>query len=402
MRKEVLDMNVRVKGKRTKVIFFCMMFACTLMFGSIAQSADSIKIGVVLCITGYGGALGTPEKEAIQVEMEKINSKGGLLGKQIEIYFEDDQSNPTNSAVATTKLIRDKSVCAVIGSSLTNNCMAMLPIFEREGVVNVSLGAGREITQPLRKWVFRIPATDTKLSPILLSFAVKRLGAQKIALFHGTDASGMMGAQGIIENVEKYNAKIIITEKFDPKDTNMTPQLAKIKAARPDVIILYGTSAPASVIAKNYQQLELEKIPVIGSHGIPTRDFIKIAGEAVEGGRWIFLGLRGYVAEKLQPDDPYRKNVHDPFLEGLKKKYGGDKKYNVFHGNGFDGFHAVIAGLRVAGTDNRVALRDAMEKASFPGFQGEFNYTPTDHDGQDTEKNRIPVIIKGGEFWPYK
>jgi branched-chain amino acid transport system substrate-binding protein len=60
----------------------------------------------------------------------------------------------------------------------------------------------------------------------------------------------MMGAKGITDNAAKYNVSIIITEKFDPKDTNMTLQLSKIKAARPDAILLYGSAPPAIVISK--------------------------------------------------------------------------------------------------------------------------------------------------------
>lgn len=370
--------------------------------GGLVQAAEPIKVGAVLSVTGYAGLIGTPQMEAIQVFAEKVNREGGVLGRPVEVYFEDDQSNPANSVIVASKLIHDKKVCAIIGSTLTNMCMAMLPIFERERVPNVSFGAGHEITDPLRKWVFRITLTDIRLSPVMLRFAAEKLGARKIALLHSTDASGMMGAKGVKENVAKYGMEIVITEMFDPKDTNMVPQLTKIKTARPDAIILYSNAAPAAVVAKNCQQLGMEQIPIIGSHGIPGPEFIKLVGSTVERGRWIFLSLKSAIADKLPANDPYRQNLYDPFIKGFREKFGAAKRFGPAHGNGYDGFLAVISALKTAGTDDRASLRDAMEKTGFEGFNGPFNYSPTDHDGQDVTRSRIPVIIKGGEFWPYK
>ena len=84
-----------------------------------AKASEPIKVGAVLSVTGRGGFLGTPEKKAITIIVEDLNKKGGLFGRPVEVFFEDDQSDPTNAAIAATKLIRDKQVCATIGSSLT-------------------------------------------------------------------------------------------------------------------------------------------------------------------------------------------------------------------------------------------------------------------------------------------
>jgi branched-chain amino acid transport system substrate-binding protein len=363
------------------------------------QAAEPIKIGAVLSITGWGAALGQPELEAITIEVEKINRQGGILGRPLEVYFEDDQTNPSNAAIAATKLIRDKKVCCILGGSLTVTSMAILPIVEREGILNVSIGAGHEITYPLRKWVFRIPATDIRLSPVILKFAANTLRARKIALLHGSDASGMMGAKGIEESVGKYDASIAIIEKFDPKDTNIVPQLTKIKAARPDAIILYGTTAPAVVIAKNYSQLGME-IPVLASHGIPNPEFIKLAAKSLEGKPWIFFSIKSIVADKLPPNDPWRVKIYDPVAKAIKEKYG--KGFSPFHANGHDAIHVAINALKIAGTDDRAALRDAMEKVELQGLVADYKYSPTDHDGQDVDKAVVPMSLKNDEFWPYK
>jgi branched-chain amino acid transport system substrate-binding protein len=87
--------------------------------GRPSQAAEPIKIGSIFSITGWAGALGTPPKEAIEIVVDEVNRKGGVLGRQIEIAYEDDQSNPTNSAIAATKLIGDRKVSVLLGSTLT-------------------------------------------------------------------------------------------------------------------------------------------------------------------------------------------------------------------------------------------------------------------------------------------
>lgn len=381
-----------------RALFLVTLFLAIFLLnqeGSLI-AAEPIKIGVVLSITGRGGFLGTPEKEAITVVTEEVNRKGGLFGRPVELYFEDDQSNPTNSAIAATKLIRDKKVSCLIGSSLVVGTMAIVPICEQEEVSQI---APAPITIPLKKWVFCVPVTDYRLGQRMLHFAVENFGAKKIALLHSTDTYGINGAQGIVENVEKLGASIIITEKFEPADTNMIPQLTKVKAARPDLIMLYANANPAAVIAKNYQQLGME-IPVVASAGIPTPDFLKLAGKIVEGGRWVIFGLKDLYADLLPPEDPYRKNLYDPLRKAIQEKYG-KTEWNGFYRNGYDPIGIAIEGLKIAKTDDRAALRNALEKVKFSGFLGDFKYSPTDHEGTLGEAF-VPVIIKDGRYVPFK
>ncbi|MGA2109035.1 MAG: ABC transporter substrate-binding protein [Syntrophorhabdales bacterium] len=381
-------------GKLIPLLFFLL---CVLE-GVHVWAAEPIKVGAVLSLTGWAGRLGTPEKEGLEIVVDKVNGVGGVLGRPIEVYYEDDQSNPTNSVIAATKLIRDKKVSCLIGGTITAFCMPIIPICENEHVPNLSLGAGHEITVPLKKWVFRIPFTDYKLSPRMLQFVVDTLGARKIALLYGTDSSGTMGAKGIMDNMGKYNASIIISETFDVTDTSMIPQLTKIKAASPDVVILYTNSVAASVIAKNYQQLGMST-PVVGSSGILSPEFTQLAGKIAEGNRWIIFGVKDQYADRLPPDDPYRKNLFDPFKKALKERY--NREYNAMAPNSHDAMGVLVNGLKIAGTDDRAALRDGIEKAKYEGILASYSFSPTNHDGNSGEGSE-PLIIRDGKMWPYE
>jgi branched-chain amino acid transport system substrate-binding protein len=365
----------------------------------LGGAAEPIKIGAVMSVTGFAGNFGTNCKLSITHLADELNQKGGIAGRPVQVSFEDDQSSPTNSLVAATKLIRDRNVCILLGPTLTSLVMPTLPLVEREMVPQLAFGSGHEITDPLKKWVFRIMPTDYRLGPRMLDFAVNTLGARKLAVLYSTDSAGKMGAQGIDDNVDKYGASVIIKETFEPTDTNMVPQLTKIKAAQPDVIILWTTVAPASVVAKNYSQLGM-KTTLVTCHTIfPTPQFMAAAESLLDKGNWIIFGGKDIYSDKLPPSDPWRTTIFDPFKNALKEKYG--KPWEASYSAGFDAFNIAVAALRLAGTDDRSAIRDALEKVKYEGILGVYNYSPTDHDG-NLGGTFGGILRKDGQWWPYK
>jgi branched-chain amino acid transport system substrate-binding protein len=327
--------------------------------------------------------------------VEKINRQGGVLGRPLEVYYEDDQSNPTTSVIATTKLVRDLKVCAVLGTAFTSGATSMIPIAEGEGV---PLLPTCPATVPLNKWVFFVLIDDTLHGPGMLKFMAEDLKAKKIAVLTAPEVGFLAGIKAIEDNLDKYGAKIIIKEQYEFTDTSMIPQLTKIKAAKPDVILNYSIGTSASVAAKNYKQLGM-KVPVVNSWGVASKEHAKLAGEVVVGKPWIVFGLKCLFADKLPPDDPYRQNLYEPHKKGLMDKFG--KEFQTYGANAHDAIHIVVEALKIAGTDDRAALRDAMEKVRYHGLIRDFAYSPTDHDGYSGEAEE-PLIIKDGEFWPYK
>jgi ABC-type branched-subunit amino acid transport system substrate-binding protein len=116
-------------------LFLSAFFSLLLVVdGKLLGAAEPIKIGVVLCVTGRGGFLGTPQKEAITVAVEEVNRQGGIFGRPIELYIEDDQSNPTNSAVAATKLIERDKVSVLMRGFSSPSMIAYQQVVNRAGI----------------------------------------------------------------------------------------------------------------------------------------------------------------------------------------------------------------------------------------------------------------------------
>ena len=379
-----------------KTVCFIGLALSILLFagGEPLGAAEPIKVGMVSSVTGYFGFLGTPGKEAVQVEVDRINSEGGVLGRPIKVYYEDDQSNPTNSVIATTKLVRDIDVCAVIGTAFTIGATSMIPIASREGV---SLLPTCPATTDFNKWVFFVLIDDTRHGPGMLKFMAEDLKAKKIAILTANSVGYLAGIEALKKDLDKYGAKIIIEERFEYADTSVITQLTKIKAAKPDAILNYSAATSASVAAKNYRQLGMN-MPVVNSWGVASKEHARLAGEVVAGKPWIVFGLKCLFADKLPPDDPYRKNLYEPHKKGLMDKFG--KEFQSYGANAHDAFHIVVEGLKLAGTDDRTALKDAIEKVKYQGLVGDFSVTSTDHYGMPVSAV-IPQVIKNGEYYPY-
>jgi branched-chain amino acid transport system substrate-binding protein len=228
------------------------------------------------------------------------------------------------------------------------------------------------------------------------------MGKKRIALFHGTDNYGTTAAKTLNNEISRYpEASIVIEEKFEVADTNMIPQLTRIKSANPDLLIIYTAGTTGAIIAKNYKQMGL-KVPVLASSGMAIPQFVKIAGPIAEEYKWVILGTRVLVGEKFPESHAFRKTLYDPLKTIIKSKFGDSKEIVTFHVGPFDGMRALVEALKAGGTDGREQLRDALEKVRVSeGFLGTWECSPDDHQAAKKDV-MIPLVIKNGEWFPYE
>jgi branched-chain amino acid transport system substrate-binding protein len=107
------------------------------------------------------------------------------------------------------------------------------------------------------------------------------------------------------------------------------------------------------------------------------------------------------ISGQLPPDDPYRRDLYEPFRALLKKQYGASAEPSEYQGVAYDGIMVAIDAIKTAGTDDRAAVRNALERIRWEGFAGAFACTPSDHQGSPTD-NSPAVIVRNGAYVPYK
>ena len=383
------------KGKRKRLLILAVVpLAMSLIFSSCAKKEEPkapYKIGGIFAITGPASFLGEPERNSMELLAEQINAGGGINGHPIELVIYDTEGDATKAVLNANKLIEKDNVLAIVGPSLSGTTLGVIPIAEKGQVPLISCAASVKITTPVKKWVFKTPQTDVMAVAKIYNY-IKGQGVKKIAILTVSNAFGDSGRQQLLEQSADYGFEIVADESFGPQDTDMTPQLTKIRALKPQAIICWGTNPGPAVIAKNMRQLGI-KTPLYQSHGVASKKFIELAGEEANG---IILPTgKILVAGELADSDP-QKQVLQKYVADYEAKY--KVAVSGFGGYAWDGLQILAQALEKAG-DDRAKIRDEVEKIDgYVGISGIFRFSPQDHNGLNKEEAFVMVKIVEGDW----
>jgi branched-chain amino acid transport system substrate-binding protein len=361
-------------------------------WGTPATAQDKIKIGSATAVTGPASFLGDPIAKTLRMLVDDINKKGGVLGKQIELVLYDTGSDPTKAKQFAERLVTEDKVIAQVGGTTTAETMAMVPVFEEAQIPFISMGGAVVIIEPVKKWVFKTPHTD-KMACEKIFEDMKKRGLTKIGMISGQDAFGKSMQAQCKGVTAKYGIEVLADETYGPTDNDMTAQLTKIKGT-PGIqaVINPGFSQGPALVTRNYRQLGIS-VPLYQSHGVASKQFIDLAGDAANGVRIVAAAL--LVAEKLPDSDPQK-----PVVVAYKKAYEETTKSPVstFGGHAYDGLNILVEAIKRANSTDAAKIRDEIEKTKgFMGTGGLVNMSPTDHMGLDLTAFRM-LEIKNGDW----
>ncbi len=371
------------------------VFALTLVFSAVsAVAAPPIKIGGLFSVTGPAAFLGEPERNTAQMVVEEINKAGGIKGRKLELVAYDTTGDATKAKQLVNRLIKDDKVSAIIGPSTTGESMAIIDDVERAGVPLISCAAGIKITEPVKKFVFK-PAQNDSLAVARIFEYLQKQKQTRVAILTVSDGFGQSGREQLKRQAARYGVTIVSDDTYGPKDTDMTAQLTKIRGSKAQVLICWGTNPGPAVVAKNAKQLGL-RMPIYMSHGVSSKKFIDLAGDAAEGVR--LPSGKVIVADVLPNSDGQKKSLL-AYVRDYKNHFKAEGDH--FGGHAWDAV-MLLKGAIERGGDSPAAIRDQLEKTrKFHGIGGTFTYTPQDHAGLGPDafvlvevKNRDWMLVK--------
>jgi len=367
-----------------------LLAAASLAFACAASAQEPIRVGAFLSVTGPAAFLGDPEQKTLELYVEKLNAAGGVLGRKLQLIAYDSAGDAEKARAFTKRLIEQDNVDFIVGGSTTGETMAVVPLIEQAGMPFISLAGAVVIVEPVKKWVFKTPHSDRQACERIF-VDMKARGTTKIALISGPggfDKSMRAQCMGVAKN---YGIEILADEAYGAGDTDMTAQLSKIKnTAGVQAVLNCGFGQGPAIVTKNYKQLGISQ-PFYQSHGVASKGYIQLAGDAAEGVRLPAAAL--LVAETLPDSDPQKKVVL-----GYKREYEARFKSDVstFGGHAYDGLMIAVEALKKAGSTDKAKVRDAIESVrGLMGTAGAFNFSPTDHVGLDVSGLRMLEIRKG-------
>jgi branched-chain amino acid transport system substrate-binding protein len=300
--------------RRSMGLFFLVML---LALGSWCWAAESVKIGVVGPRTGPAAATGKAFEEGIALALEHVNGRGGVLGKPLEVIFEDTGGVPEKAAAALERLATREKVPIVVGESHSSSALAEIEVANRYKIPFMICEAWHDdITKKNYKWVFRAGPANSGVVDFYIAPFVKDNGFKKVAVVRENSDWGA----GITERTEldlKNLGIPFVTIKVEGSSKDFYPELTKIKAENPDIILayIYGTGLHFFVAQANEVGLS-PKCLILDGAGPPSLwpDFWKNVGKA--GELELFMSS---MHEKVHLTPTSRK-----FWDDYKKKYGKD------------------------------------------------------------------------------
>jgi branched-chain amino acid transport system substrate-binding protein len=352
-----------------------------------------IKIGAVLSVTGPASFLGDPEKKTLEMYVADINAKGGLNGEQIKLFIYDDGSDPNQARTFAIRLIEQDKVDALLAGSTTATTMPIIGLADEAQIPLINFAGAVQAVHPVKRWNFKTPHTDLMACEKIFEDLKKRR-LSKVALISGADAFGKSMRDQCMTVTQKYGIEVLHEETYQPRDSDMTPQLTNIKGkAGLQAVINPGFGQGPAIVTRNYRQLGIN-VPLYHGHGIGTKQFIELATPAAaEGVRLPAAAL--LVAEKLPDNDPQKKVVVD-YKKIYESKTG--QPVSTFGGHMYDGLMILVGAMQRAKSADKAKVRDEIEKTKgFIGTGGVVNMSPSDHLGLDLTAFRM-LEIKNGDW----
>jgi len=364
--------------------------AAMLLAAGAATAQEPVRIGAFLAVTGGAAFLGDPEQKTLELYVEKLNAAGGVLGRKLQLVSYDSAGDAEKARTFVKRLIEQDKVDVIVGGSTTGETMAVVPLVEAAGMPFISLAGAVVITEPVKKWVFKTPHTD-RMACERIFLDMRARNIQRIGLISGAGGFDKSMRGECLRVAPTYKVQIVADEAYGGGDTDMTAQLTKIKnTAGVQAVLNAGFGAGPAIVTKNFKQLGMN-MPLYQSHGVASKEFIKLAGDAAEGVRLPAAAV--LVAEQLPADDKQK-----PVAVAYKKAYEARYKQEIstFGGHAHDGLMLAVEAMKKAGSTDKAKVRDALEATKgYIGTGGVVNMTPADHMGLDLTHFRMLEVKKG-------
>ncbi len=344
-----------------------------------AQAPAEIKIGTIGPLTGDYATYGENVRKGVEIAVEEVNAAGGIDGKQIKLISEDTKGSPDDAAKAATKLIDVDKVTAIIGAVLSGETKTAAPFANDAKVTMISPSSTATGIPDIGPYIFRNCLSDDVQGAQLAEYAIKELGAKKIAIFYAKNDYGE-ALKNAVEAKAAELATVVAVESYNDGEQDFNAVLTSIKAKQPDTLYIAGYYTEAAKIAQQASDQGL-KVQILGADGFFSAKLTELGGTAVEGA--IFTA-------SFYPADP--DAAVQTFVNAYKAKFNEDA--DMFSAQGYDAMKLVLEAIKAGGSDAE-AIRNAMAAIKdFPGITGKTSFT----ENGDCDKEVLILKVQDGAF----
>jgi branched-chain amino acid transport system substrate-binding protein len=356
--------------------------------GRTTSSGEEIVIGEYGSFSGENAAFGNSTHNGIELAIDEINKAGGVLGKQVRIVKEDDQSKTEQVTTVVKKLINQEKVVAVLGEVASSRSIAGSSVCEEAKVPMVSPSSTNPAvtvdkrTGKVKPYTFRICFIDPFQGTIMARFAKNNLKLSRVAILRDIKQDYSVGlAEYFVKEFEKLGGTIVSNQSYTGGVTDFRAELTSIKNANPQAIFIPAYYNDAGNIAKQAKSLGITA-PLLGGDGWDHPDVVKLGGKAVEG---------VYLSTHMSAED--KNPIVQKFVRTYQARYR--ETPSGLAACGYDAAKILCDAIQRAGSTDREAIRKALEETKdFEGVTGKI----TINKEHNAVKPLVVVQIRGGQL----
>jgi branched-chain amino acid transport system substrate-binding protein len=359
-----------------------VLFGSYLAGAAFAQSAGPIKLADVAELSGGGATVGTNWKNGIDLALEEINAKGGVLGRKLEVTHADSQSNPGVARAQVQKAL-DGEPYVLLGPGYSGSVKVTAPLAAEAGIAQIMGGEAAELTQAGNKFLFRTSFGQQSSMPKVAKYINDELKAKSVALVWVNNDFGKGGRDAITREFGRLGIKVAADISTEAGQVDFAADVSKVKAAAPDAVFIYLNEEESARILKELKRQSVTT-PLVGETTLIGQKVVELAGDAANG-------ARGHVG--LTTDAPVE------LIKSFREKFV--KKYNyVPDHNGIKGYLAVYmikaATEKMGKVDSR-AFADTLhgltiKAANEPGILMDVTF---DQNGDIDRQGFLVEIVDG-------
>jgi branched-chain amino acid transport system substrate-binding protein len=358
------------------------LLALLALCAACALGAEPVKLGFFMSITGRDASFGEASLNGARLAVDQVNAAGGVLGRPLELFVEDNRSLPGESATAVKKLISRDNVAALIGECSSARTLEAASVAQAAGVPLVTPASTSPKVTEVGDAVFRVCFVDSFQGEVIATFARRRLGLKRAALLVDAQAPYSVGlADYFSRTFRALGGEIVASQKYSGSATDFRAQLTAIRAAGPDALFLPGYYVAAGLVARQSRELGL-RATLLGGDGFEAPQLLEIGGEALDG---------TYYATHFATENT--DQASRAFVAAYRARYGTAP--NGLAALTFDSVRLVADAVARAGTTDRAALRRSLAATrDFPGVTGR----TTINARRDADKDAAIIAVRNGRL----
>jgi len=342
--------------------------ALALLVAAAAHAQDTVKVGLILPMTGQQASTGKQIDAAVRLYMQQNGAT--VAGKKIEVIVKDDAAVPDNTRRLAQELIVNDKVSFIAGFGVTPAALAAAPLATQAKVPQVVMAAGTSIITERSPYIARTSFTLAQSCVIIADWAAKN-GIRKVVTMVSDYAPGADAQSSFRDRFTRAGGQVIEEIKFPLANPDFSPFLQRARNATPDAIFVFVPSGQGGTFVKQFIERGLDKagIKLIGPGDVTDDDLLNGMGDQVIG------SVTAHFYSAAHPSA-----MNKAFVAAFRKMHGGMRP-NFMAVGGYDGMHLIYEALRkTKGSTNGDALIAAMKGAAWESPRGPISIDPETRD----------------------